>query len=47
MPGIRASGIPGESTYRAAAELSFSFVPQEVSIFTTLLYSTAVGGGRG
>ena len=47
MPGLRASRIPGGATYRAVAELSSGFVPRAVSIYPTLLYSTAGGGGRG
>ena len=47
MLSLRASGIPGGATYRAVAELSSGFIPQAVSIYTTLLYSTATGGGRG
>ena len=47
MPGLRASGIPGGATYRVAAEMSSSFVLRAVSIYTTLLYSIAAGGGRG
>ena len=47
MLGLIASGIPGGATYRAAAELSSGFVPRALSIYTTLLYSTATGGGHG
>ena len=47
MPGLRVSGIPRGATHRVAAELSSDFIHRVVSIYTTLLYSTAGGGGRG
>ena len=47
MPVLGASGIPGGATDRVAAKLSSGFVHRAVSIYTTLLYSTAAGGGRG
>ena len=47
MLGLRASGILGGATYRAAAKMYSVFVPRAVSIYTTLLYSIAAGGGRG
>ena len=47
MLGLRASGVPRGATHRAAAGLSSGFVPRAVSIYPTLLYSTAAGEGRG
>ena len=47
MLGLRASGVPRGATRREAAEMSSGFVPRAVSIYPTLLYSIAAGGGRG
>ena len=47
MPGLRAFGIPKGATHRAAAEFSSYFIHRAVSIYNTLLYFKAVGGGRG
>ena len=47
MLGLRASGILEGAMYRAMDEMSSGFVPRAISIYTTLLYSTAARGGHG